>query len=219
MIYLYPNRPILYSVDAPEILKFSYDPNFVAEIKKNGDRLCLQKENGKFLWWNRHKELLKRYTPIDEVLDELNSLNIPDITQLDAELLHNHTKTDKHHLYFYDVYLWGGEYNHDTLRQRRVFLENLFAGKKFKHLELAIQYVGKKPEPNTTVSTDFDWLGPERKITVPDFQQLYYKVIPVPENEGLVIKNLNGKLIFNTAKSNDVDWQIKIRREHKNYKF
>lgn len=195
MIYFYPNRPLLYTVEHPDILRFSYDPNYVAEIKKNGDRLCLQKENDKFIFMNRHKELLKRYTPIPEVLDELHSLNIPNNSQLDGELMHNHTKATKHQLYFYDVYLWGGECNRDSFRFRRAFLENLFANKKFSHLELAKQYANE------------------------DFQKLYYSVIGSLENEGLVIKNLNGKLIFNTGKSNDVDWQIKIRKENKNYKF
>jgi ATP-dependent DNA ligase len=171
----------------------SYDENWVAEVKKNGDRLVLVKDSGRFTFWNRQKTMLK-YVPPDEMTEELHKLAIPNGTQLDAELLHNHTKNIKNQIYFYDVYTWNDKPVETDFKSRRLMLEiNIpLAG---KHICLATQFQGE------------------------DFKTLFDNVIKAEENEGLVMKNLTGFIVFNTFKSPDVPWQIKIRRESKNSKF
>jgi len=107
MMYYYQNRPFLFSPDSPVVQEKSNDPNWDAEIKKNGTRLKLMKVDNKFLFYNRRKEILK-YTPCPELLDELNSLELPNETDLDGELMHAKTKHIKHFIFFYDIYFLNG---------------------------------------------------------------------------------------------------------------
>lgn len=200
MLYYYPNRPLLLSPDHPRVIKCSNDLNFDAEIKKNGDRLVLRKpQKSKVMsfnglnFFNRQNKVLK-YTPCSELLDELDSLRLPLNTQLDGELMHFHTKHLKHIIFLYDVYYFDNVKMRGTLTERRQIISDLFGGREFKHI---------------FISETFD----------SNFPELYKNVIKEKENEGLVIKDKRGKIVFNTHKSLDVDWQIKIRKSTKNYKF
>jgi len=193
MFYFFPNRPLLLPIDDPQIVQYSNNSDYIAEVKKNGSRLCLHKVDGEYLWYNRDKKLLN-YTPSSEVLVELESLNLPDNTHIDAELLHHKTKHIKNHIYVYDIYQYAGNPIMEPLSGRRQLLTEIFKSKSLNHFELATMYES-------------------------DFIALFYDVIEKEENEGLVIKNLNGKIIWDMKKSPDVWWQIKVRKPNKNYKF
>jgi len=200
MLYYYPNKPILITIDSKLIAEKSADPNSVAEIKKNGTRLCLwqSKEEAlkhhnynNFIFWNSHKSVLK-YQPCAELLDELRSLNLPNNTHLDAELLHFKTTDIKHQIYFYDLYWYNGQQCFQEFRARRDILGNILAKQNFKHLELATQYKG-------------------------EYKKLFDKVIVKKENEGLVIKDELGKIVWNLKTLVEVNWQLKVRKPSSNY--
>lgn len=201
MIFYFPNRPNLIPPDSPEVDKLDASEDWDAEIKKNGSRLSLHydplpkyKSFSNFLFWERHKKILT-YEPSKEVLDELRSLELPFNTHIDAELLHNKVKGIRHQIYVYDIYQYGGMLMMDELRFRRERLENIFNGRKFEHLSLAIRYQH-------------------------GFRELFYNVIKNEADEGLVMKNIHGKIVWNAKVSPDVWWQIKIRREKQgNYSF
>lgn len=192
MIYYYPNRPLLLTPDHPEVAVRSQHLDWDAELKKNGTRLELQKDDG-LKFFNRQKVLLK-YQPIKGLVDELRSLEIPNHSQLDAELLHFKLKHIKNRIYFYDLYVFNGERVVEELQFRREMLHDLFKGRKFEHIEIAKTYSG-------------------------DFFNLFSEVIKKEENEGLVMKNKKGKIVWKTTRSPDVPWQVKIRKSTKNYKF
>jgi ATP-dependent DNA ligase len=192
MIYYYPNRPILISPDSSLVKRLSDDDDWFAEIKYNGDRLCLQLIDKKFHFFNRHKQLLK-YQPSKELSDQLYSLNLPNNSQFDGELMHFHTKNIKDTIYFYDIYYLNGEDVEERLEVRKEILYSFI----------------KKPLPNISVTKEFK----------KDFVKVFNKVTKVAEQEGLVMKNRNGLIKFTTNKSYDVDWQYKIRKENKNYAF
>lgn len=190
-MYYFPNRPMLISPESPMVEAYSQDKLWIAEIKKNGDRLCLFKENNKFVFMNRHKQELK-YKPIDSIVEQLNSMDIPNGTQLDGELIHNHTKNVKHKIYLYDIYQIGGMRVSSVFQERRKILEALI--KCNQNIELATQYKD-------------------------DFVNLFKEVTKKEENEGLVMKKLDSMLSFNAIKSPDVYWQVKIRKPSKCYNF
>jgi ATP-dependent DNA ligase len=196
MIFYYPNRPFLFSPDCPHINEKSKDKNWHAEVKLNGDRLCLFFENGVFTFKNRQNEVFKRYVPPQTLLDELRSFNLPDKTQLDGELLHFHTKNIKHKIVFYDVYTYGGIKQTKTLKERRDILLSHF-NKPHKHLAIIEAFYGKQIK----------------------FIDLFNQVIQKEECEGLVIKDDRGLIVWDSIKSPDVTWQIKIRRPSTNYRF
>ena len=140
MLYYYPNKPILITIDSKLIAEKSVDPNSIAEIKKNGTRLCLwhskeealkHKNYKNFIFWNRHKSVLK-YEPCPELLDELCSLNLPNTCHLDAELLHFKTTHIKHQIYFYDLYWFDGKQCFNEFEARRDILANILAKQNFK---------------------------------------------------------------------------------------
>lgn len=197
-MFFYPNRPLLLSIDHPKIDEMDKSPDWHAEIKKNGMRLCLhhtehERAFDNFVFWERKKKILK-YEPLKEVLDELKSLGLPMHTHIDAEFRHNKVKGIKHLIYIYDLYVFGGKMVTDTLDLRRERLLEILKGRKYNHLEIAPTY------PN-------------------GFKELFKKEIVNPEHEGLVLKDRRGKIVFDTKKSVDCAWQYKVRRPNKNYKF
>jgi len=202
MLYYFPNRPLLLSIDNPAIDVMDQDPDWSCEVKKNGSRLCLhydfntkQKSFDHFVFYERHKKIMN-YTPSKEVLDELKELNLPTGTHIDAELLDKKTKHIKNWIYMYDIYQYDGKLIMDDLESRRSRLHDIFKGRTFEHLEIA-------------------------KVYPTGFRDLYNKVILNEEDEGIVMKNCKGKIEWNTKTSPDVYWQIKARRPQAggNYKF
>lgn len=176
------------------------DDNYDCELKKNGSRTVFwntkdsaPKKFGDFVFWNRHKEPMS-YVPSNELLDELRSLELPNNTHIDLELLHMKTKCTKNYLYLYDLYLLGGKLMTGTLEERRNRLQELLKGKQYQHLSIA-----------------------ERRPR--GFKDWYEEATKNPINEGIVIKDKRGKIVWNAKVSPDVTWQIKCRVQHANYKF
>jgi len=201
MLYFYPNKPMLIHPESDTVREKSLDPLWWAEIKKNGSRLCLKKsiEESKkqksfrnFVFWNRHKQLLK-YEPCRDLLDELESINLPDNTWIDAELLHQKTKHIKNLIYIFDIYILDGKQLNEPLEVRRKLLEDLFKD-NYKHIELAKTYQE-------------------------NFVDVFKEVIKKEENEGLVLKCRKGEIVWNLRDCPEVWWQLKIRKPTKNYRF
>ena len=171
------------------------DDNYDCELKKNGSRTVFwntkdsaPKKFGDFVFWNRHKEPMS-YVPSNELLDELRSLELPNNTHIDLELLHMKTKCTKNYLYLYDLYLLGGKLMTGTLEERRNRLQELLKGKQYQHLSIA-----------------------ERRPR--GFKDWYEEATKNPINEGIVIKDKRGKIVWNAKVSPDVTWQIKCRVQH-----
>jgi hypothetical protein len=201
MFYFYPNKPILITTDCPKFEEVSADSNWWAEIKKNGSRLALRNDsveaaqktsfNG-FVFWNRHKDVLS-YQPSAELLDELVSFKIPPGCHIDAELLHHKTKHIKHTIYVYDIYWFKGSQVMEPLHIRRKMIEDIFGG-EHKHFLLAKTYAS-------------------------NFKQVYDDVIKDVENEGLVMKHKEGKIVWNLRDCPEVWWQMKVRKPSGSYQF
>lgn len=203
MLYFYPNKPILITIESQTFAEKSEDSDWWAEIKKNGSRLALRNDpvessqkksfNG-FVFWNRHKEVLS-YEPSPSLLDELDSFKIPHGTHIDAELLHQKTKHIKHQVYVYDIYWYKGEQVFETLDVRRRMIEDIFGeNRKHKHFKLADTFPS-------------------------NFKGLYNEVIKESENEGLVLKSKKGKIQWSLKDCLEVWWQLKVRKPSGSYKF
>lgn len=201
MLYFFPNKPNLITINNHIVKEKSNDSNWWAEIKKNGSRLCLRKDkheackyksfNG-FVFWNRHKQLLS-YEPSQELLDELYNIKIPEGTHIDAELLHHKTKNFKHFIYIYDIYWYNGKQMTETLEVRRRIIEDIFCN-NYKHFVLS-------------------------KLYFSNFENVFNKVITESENEGLVLKSKQGKIVWDLKKCQEVWWQLKIRKPSGSYSF
>ena len=196
--YLYPERPKLISINQPLFEKLSDDPKWVAEPKYNGSRLVLA-VNGKVELWNRHGEKFD-YQPDDTLQNALNDFasHTNGMCVFDGELRHNKVAGVRHKIVLWDTLVWDGELQ--TSKPYLVRQTNLvntcmcLTTGQVRRLSMCPQHMGK-------------------------FKDLYRDYIQDPEIEGLVIKNLNGKLNLSRTAGQPSNWMFKVRRPSNSYRF
>jgi ATP-dependent DNA ligase len=194
--YFYPERPRLLHVDQPLFESLSQNRQWVAEPKFNGSRLQLHVIDGAFHFWNRHGEPLV-YTPSREVLDSLRSLDIKGYWLFDGEMRHNKTKGIKHQIVFYDVFIADGELlNAKPFWWRRQILTGIR---------------GIFSDDKATVSCAFQYRN--------RFRRAFDLLIKEDEIEGLVIKDLQGRLNLGRTRPVDSTWMWKVRKPSNRYQF
>lgn len=203
LTYFFPEKPVLISAEQSLFKLISNHEDWVAEFKYNGSRLqlhCLP--DGSFQFWDRHGGQLA-YTPDDGMLELLNQWRkkLPDgYAIFDGELRHNKTIGVRHRIKLYDVFVIGGEFLADkTFKERRKILEN-------------------------TGLTDMELTLSLTKQYTTDFPTIFNDIVNVfndDELEGLVLKDLNGKLnLKRTGGTGQKSmWMYKVRRPSGRYKF
>jgi hypothetical protein len=194
MLYYYPNRPTLVAPDPKNPLSPKPDyinglealGIYIGEQKFNGDNVYIYTDTMTF--WNRHKGLHK-YKPSPEVLKELQVF--PKASIINAELVHNRTKTVKHHIVCHCVMAWDGSLllNKDWGYSRSL-LESRTYG---EHVVLS-------------------------QIWTKGFWELFNNADGTLI-EGIILKNPAGVLKFSTTPIADVPWMLKIRKPCKKYQY
>jgi len=171
--YFYPERAGLIHKDQPMFETLSKDPNWIAEPKYNGSRLELHHlPDNSWEFWNRHGQKMS-YTPSPELLEDLNGLNLKGYWILDGELRHNKVKGIRNKIVIYDVFMVEGNLLVSIpFQDRRLILETLF------------KYYGPDVGDILDLAPQFD----------SNFRQHFDRYLDDEEIEGLVIKNLKGKL-------------------------
>ena len=195
--YFFPEAPKLAHIDQPLFERLSLDRQWIAEPKFNGARLELHRPpGGAFQFWDRHGGQLK-YVPSDDLLAALKGLNLnlpPGYVLLDGELRHNKVPGVSHRIVLYDAIVWDGKVLLDKpFWFRRGLLETI-TSVGFEPVGLACQFQD-------------------------DFRQVFDRITVDPEIEGLVMKNLSGKLSLGRRSAVDSSWMIKIRRQSGRYRF
>lgn len=192
--YYYPEKPQLININQPLFNKVSENDKWVAEYKYDGSRLQLHVIDNSYLFWSRHGKQLD-YRPNIEMIDELNKLNLPSGYFLfDGELRHNKVKGVYNKIIIYDVFIWNNELLiNKPFEYRRKILESVFK-------------IEKEP------------LGITKQFNT-NFNDIYNSVISNNEIEGLVMKNMNGKLNINTVSNQNSNWMLKVRKESSRYRF
>ena len=196
--YFYPERAALIHKDQPLFETLSKDPKWIAEPKFNGSRLQLHHlHDNTWEFWNRHGQKFS-YTPSPELLKDLNGLNLKGYWLLDGELRHNKVVGVRDKVVLYDVFVAEGHIlNTQTFEERRGILEVLFhynGPYTGDILDLTAQY-------DTNFSKEFERYGDDKEI------------------EGLVLKNLNGKLNLGRTSSPKSTWQFKVRKANNSVRF
>lgn len=192
--YFYPEKPKLIKKEQSLFQRVSNDDNWIAEFKYNGSRMLLHNFDGKFEFWNRHKNLLN-FRPQPEMIQALKDANLPKGYNLfDGELRHNKVVGVRNKAILYDVFVWDGEVLLDkTFEQRREILENTFKC---------------ETEP----------LGITRQFE-DNFDGCYDFALKNEELEGLVMKNLRGKLDISRTSNRPSMWMLKVRKETGRHRF
>ena len=193
--YFYPERPRLLHVNQPLFEGLSQNPAWIAEPKYNGSRLQLHVIDGAFHFWNRHQEPLV-YTPSREVLDSLRSLDLKGYWLFDGEMRHNKTKGIERQAVLYDVFIANGELLNAKpfwwRRQIMAGIKGLLVGDE-EAVSLTHQYQDR-------------------------FKEAFDGLITRDEIEGLVIKNLQGRLNLGRARATET-WMWKVRKPSNRYHF
>jgi ATP-dependent DNA ligase len=185
MLYYFPNAPTRVWPETEQFRALCRDPRWVAELKKNGFRLKVVKDGGRVEFWNRHKKRIAE--DLSEFAPTLAAL--PDGTVLDAELMTGRRiKGQGRFIYFFDVEAVGGKALWGSvLADRRRILER--PGFIPAHAKVAIL-------PQVQVGKD----------------EFYRVALNDPENEGIVLKRLDGKLLPNLRTNPENPLWVKVKR-------
>jgi len=196
--YLYPEKPKLISIEQPLFEALSNDPKWVAEPKYNGSRLLLAIDGGEIEFWNRHGRQFGYRPPefLRATLSDFGS-EVKGKCLFDSELRHNKVQGVRDRIVIWDVLMWNGSLLLDVpYRHRRMYLPWEFpTNESFSFIQ---QYPGGNGTP---------------------FKVLFHDWTQDPEIEGMVIKNLNGKLNLSRTSGQDSNWMVKVRRPSNSYRF
>jgi ATP-dependent DNA ligase len=191
-MYFYPEKPKLINIDQPLFQKLSDDPKWVAEPKYNGSRLVLMIDGDKIEFWNRHGQQFG-YKPDKNLRESLKEFasHTTGFCMFDGELRHNKVKGISHKIVLWDTLMWDGK------------------------LLTEMPYSERHPV--------WAWMpGKAMGITFQAFcrfKEMFTQWTKDPEIEGLVIKNLNGKLNLSRTAGQPSNWMFKVRRPNNSYRF
>ena len=181
--YFYPEKPQLILIESNAFEEMSNHPDYIAQPKFNEQRCELHLIDGVGHFWDRHgKELTYNSNPAyaegkNEIVRILvEKFGDKGYFQFDAGLRHNKVHGVNHKLVIYDIFIYKNEIlNKLIYNERREILEGYF-GKNFIYDEDKTVHLINEYRDN--------------------FKKVYDDYINSSEEfEGIVIKNLNGKLI------------------------
>lgn len=208
---MFPPRP-KHRIRPAELPKYDRQGTWVAQRKFNGTRTVLHVlAEGKVAAWTRHNTPHKQWQLTDVVARQILDLDIEPGKEywFDAELLHNKTTDQryKNRLVLFDVlqagrYLFGGP----TLSERYALLQRICRSPK-------------EMEPGAGIAlavSENVWLA---ETFTGDFADRFQDFIDMDEIEGLVLKNATSVIDNFGRKEYEVNWQLRCRKEHKNYIF
>jgi len=183
MKYYFPCKPNRLSPGSDLFRRLDNDPNWIAEVKKNGWRCLAYKEGGTLTLWTRH------HTTINDPLPDLRALlteMLPDGCVLDGELLQNRTKQVKGVYYVFDLLmLEGAPTTGLPLWNRRQLLETVVT-----------------PTGPITLATQYQ-IG---KV------KLYHDSIEGEANEGIVLKHINSTYNASESRCLQNPHWLKVKR-------
>lgn len=201
--YFYPEKPVLMTIEQDFFEELSADPNWVAELKYNGQRCMLWIVDGKVEFWGRHGKKLKyNDDPNTDMVAFLSKKFPKGCFLFDAELRHNKTVGVRDKLVIWDVFIFRDELlNKEQYWTRRAILETRLENMNC-NLDSEVGETVKLIEQYPT-----------------DFAKVYQENIIDDEIEGLVIKNLRGKLNISRTSGMNSNWMYKCRKPSGRYAF
>lgn len=203
--YLYPPRPEFAIASA--MLNYYEKRGWTAQFKKNGTNTIIGISPKKeFFAMNRHGEDHKAWQLTDHIKTELARL-FPEKKWfvICAEIMHSKTPAIKDTIYIYDLLVWRSKFLLDSTFMER---QKLLDSKLKTDVETPTHYVCDKEGKV--------WYA---KLFTKGFKELFLSIKDTKVDEGLVLKDPNGKLQSCRTMTENTGWQVKCRHKHKNYAF
>lgn len=204
-LYLYPPRPDF--AIPPSMLNYYEKRGWTAQFKKNGTNTIIGIAPDKKLHaMNRHNANHKAWNLTEHIKDELIRL-FPEKKWfvICAEIMHSKTPTIKDTIYIYDMLVWKSDFLLDsTFMERQEILDKRLVTNVESHSHYVCDSGGK-----IWYAKRFD----------KNFKDLFQSIKQVKIDEGLVLKDPNGKLRACRTSSENASWQVKCRHPTKGYTF
>lgn len=205
--YHWPPRPD--NAIPPELLNFYERKGWWGQFKKNGtcSIIAISPEK-EFTAMNRHNSTHKTWSLNDYLKTELIKLFPEKVWYvLVAEILHLKTAEIKNTIYIFDMLVWKSEFLFDsTFAARQEILDKRLVTKVEEKTHYVCDHEGKGKI----------WYA---KRFEGGFFDLWMGIEDPKVDEGLVLKNPEGKLKSCRAAKDNTSWQVKCRKKHKNYAF
>lgn len=211
--YFYPEKPVLMQIIQAEFEEMSNNPQWIAEPKYNGARCEVHLFYGEVEFWDRHgKRLDFDSNPLyKEGRDKIKKILVRAFGKVgyflfDGELRHNKVTGIQCKLVLWDCFI----FNHELLNKlpywaRRDKLENKTIGttKSFSHNDDSVILIAQYKD---------------------NFKKVYEDCISgvygdPDEFEGLVMKNVNGKLNLGRVSGSPSNWMFKIRKATNRHRY
>jgi len=205
--YLYPEKPVLMQIGQDVFTELSNDPQWIAEPKYNGSRCIVHIINGKVEFWDRHGKKLDfdtnaLYTEgrnkIKKIL--INKFGKVGYFVFDGELRHNKVRGIQCKLVIWDCFI----FNHEVLNKLPYWARRSNIEEKMK------------VDSNDPVTLIRQWKN--------DFKTVYDEYVSgkwgdPDEFEGVVMKNVNGKLNLGRVSGSPSNWMYKIRKQTGRHRY
>lgn len=204
--YLYPPRPEI-AIIPEHINYYEKSKKWIAQYKKNGTcSIVAISPLKEIIAMNRHKESHKQWSVTSHVKTELARL-FPENKWfvLIAELLHAKAKSIKDTLYIHDCVVWGSKFLYGSTFMER---QKLLDARLITNAEAQTHYVCD--------SEGKIWYA---KRFHKNLSYLFFGIKDTSIDEGLVLKDPNGKLQFCIKPDSNSGWSVKCRHETKNYLY
>lgn len=201
--FLYPPRPVRSVL--PGLLGFYEKKGYWAQIKKNGTCSILGiGPQGEVYTMSRHAEPHKSWSPSKESLKPLVDRANGKWRVYVVEAMDKKTKNIKDTIYIHDIIV-----NDGIILERTTFAER-------QELLQMIFPVRRKGGLGYDKITEKVWLA---TIIKENFKAIFDSITDPKVNEGLVLKDPNGKLKPMWREGTNTGWQVKCRYPTKNYGY
>lgn len=213
MYFVFPPRPR--SEINPSRLPEFDNGTWWAQFKYNGTRTQIHVHaDGTVRDFERHGKPHRQYVMSDAMKRALLALDLGEGLNgggvaFDGEVMHSKTKDLKGTIVLYDILWWQGKYLFGSQVDYRY---NLLT-KVCRNPSLM------DPKGRALLVTPTLWLAP---TFTTDFVRLWRQAEPDDAREGLVLKRPSGLLTNlggGSPAANEVTWQVKCRKSHKNYQW
>lgn len=193
---------------------------FIAQYKYDDWRILIYfAPDGSIAFYNRRKEKLPRFRAPPFLLNSLQKLKLTPgfFHVLDGGLLHYKTSRVRNTVVLWDVLVFKNRWLiGSTYRERYKILKSVCGNPK---KNVSLKY--RKDTEFVSVDIAFEitkhlWLA---RCFSSNFKALFEKASPLPEVEGLILKDPGAKLQRSFKMSENAKWLIRIRKPRIDYAF
>jgi hypothetical protein len=211
--YLYPPRPE--QAVPVDMLKKYEQEGWWWQAKMNGTCTVIFTNGKEVIFKSRHDDDHKQWAPNDAQKTCFRAKSVNGTWSVFvAELIHNKTKHVKDRLYVFDILVHNGEHLIGmSFKRRQALLEQIMPADADQVQKELFYGLG-----NFWVPVFGPWVCRARNFNDSASDFMYKFADKYDEVEGVVMKAPEAALQFCKKNANS-SWQVKSRKEHKNYGF